>query len=106
MVATRRSNSPSLSEGSTVSVSASKRKVVFAPSVNEMEANKLSAKRRPRHNFPKPPKKFVKGTSHIHFHKKVASPKKGSDDDVTRVKMATGYLYIHKGGKAEFVRCK
>lgn len=123
MVVTRRSASPSLSEGSTVSVGATTnngmaKKVVFAASVDKLEESRLAApfvsatsSAVRRRHFPKPPKKIVKGTGHIHFHKKAPTVnKKGvgySDNDlVQRVKLMTGTLYIYKGRKAEFVRTK
>ena len=119
MVATRRSASPSLSEGSTVSVStsgvtAAAKKVVFAPSVGNNTESMIGASAWRRRTFPKPPKKFVKGTKHIHFHKKAPTMSKKSgahnnaekDNVVQRVKLLTGTLYIYKGRKAEFVRMK
>uniref|UniRef100_A0A7S3LCW8 Uncharacterized protein n=1 Tax=Amphora coffeiformis TaxID=265554 RepID=A0A7S3LCW8_9STRA len=116
MVVTRRSTSPSLSEGSTISVptstaSAAGKKVVFAATPNETEeSSSMTSNKWRRRNFPKPPKKMFKGTSHIHFHKKAPSNKnKGStesNDVVQRVKLMTGTLYIYKGRKAEFVRTK
>lgn len=128
MVATRRSASPSLSEGSTMSATTSgkttAKKVVFAASVvagtKPEEVITTTAVRR-RQQFSKPPKKFVKGTGHIHFHKKaptVTKHNKGGllsggttsteqpPELVQRVKLMTGTLYIYKGRKAEFVRTK
>ena len=113
MVATRRSASPSLSEGSTVNVSTTTKKVAFAPSVVvAKEESMIGAKPWKRRNFPKPPKNFVKGTSHIHFHKKAPTiSKKGASDNnadvvVQALKLKTGTLYIYKGRNAEFIRSK
>lgn len=127
MVATRRSTSPSWSsEGSTMSVGSTtpttsnsnsttaKKVVAFASTVVFGEPSSLSWRR--KRFTVKPPKKIVKGTGHIHFHKKAppaSNNKKGSSSSsgendvvVQRVKLQTGTLYIYKGGKAEFVRTK
>lgn len=94
----------------------SAKRVAFAAGVTE-EGSSIKSSRR-RKNFPKPPKNMMKGTGHIHFHKKAptASKHKGSGgggaasndrhDVVQRVKMMTGTLVIYKGRKAEFVRTK
>jgi hypothetical protein len=114
MVATRRSASPSLSEESTINAtSTTTAKTVLATEVPppQVESQASNALRHTvvRRKLSKPKKNLVKGTSHIHFHKKTPTVnKKGvpHSSDVLRVKLLTGTLFIHKGRKAEFIRLK
>jgi hypothetical protein len=116
MVATRRSASPSLSEESTINATTTTTaKTVLATEVPQPQVESkgltVNALRQTvvRRKLSKPKKNLVKGTSHIHFHKKTPTVnKKGvpHSSDVLRVKLLTGTLFIHKGRKAEFIRLK